>query len=348
MSSPRRQRGFTLIELLVVIAIIAVLIALLLPAVQQAREAARRSTCKNNLKQLALALHNYHEAHSQFPPGSTWFGNGGPGIATPDQTGNGNDGNADNVFNQGRFNANWVMMLLPYIEQQQLYNLYNPNLPLILTAGTTTNSNNQVVRARLPGMLCPSDSFNDDYFIRPQMGSVQMARGNYGGNMGREHFGDRYQRWIAISTLRRGAFGNGASALLRDVQDGTSNSVLLWELRAGPVPDDARGVWAMGRIGVSLMGGCDNNNGCPGINDGFNGNGGPDIHGCTDNAFTRGVGMGCYVSADGQAAPQSMHPGGAHAALCDGSVRFVNQYFDFNIHRAINSISGRETVPGVY
>ena len=88
MSSPRRQRGFTLIELLVVIAIIAVLIALLLPAVQQAREAARRSTCKNNLKQLALALHNYHEAHSQFPPGSTWFGNGGPGIATPDQTGN--------------------------------------------------------------------------------------------------------------------------------------------------------------------------------------------------------------------------------------------------------------------
>ncbi len=347
MNSRRRHRAFTLIELLVVIAIIAVLIALLLPAVQQAREAARRSTCKNNLKQLALALHNYHEAFGQFAPGSTWFGSGGPSAAaTPDQSQPSGDGDA--MFTNKQYNANWVMMLLPYIEQGQLYNLYQPNLPLILTGGTPTTSNNQVVKAKIAGLLCPSDSFNDDLFIRSQMGSIPMGRGNYGANMGREHYGDRFQRWSVISVQRRGAFGNGASALLRDVQDGTSNSVLLWELRAGPVPDDARGVWAMGRLGVSLMGGCDNNNGCPGINDGYNANGGPDIHGCTDNAFTRGVGMGCFVSSDGQAAPQSMHSGGAHAALCDGSVRFVSQFIDFNIHRSINSISGREVVPAVY
>ncbi len=344
MSCQRVRRGFTLIELLVVIAIIAVLIALLLPAVQQAREAARRSACKNNMKQLGLALHNYHEAFSQFPPGSTWFGSGGPGAATPDQTQPSADGDA--MFTNQQYNANWVIMLLPYIEQAQLYNLYQPNKPLILASGTAANSNNQVVVQNLPTMLCPSDSFNEFPFIRSQMSNVPMARGNYGANMGREHFGDRYQRWIVINVSRRGAFGNGASALLRDVQDGTSNSVALWELRAGPVPSDARGVWAMGRIGVSLMGGCDNNNGCPGINAG--GSGLPDIHGCTDNAFTQNVGMGCYVSADGQATPQSQHVGGCHAVLCDGSVRFISQLFDFNIHRAINSVSGRETIPAVY
>lgn len=115
------QRGFTLIELLVVIAIIAILIALLLPAVQQAREAARRSTCKNNLKQLGLALHNYNETHSIFPPASV----------TANQIG---------VF----------AFILPYMEQANLYNKWNFSLTQGDVANRPANS------TPVPGYFCPS------------------------------------------------------------------------------------------------------------------------------------------------------------------------------------------------
>ena len=98
------------------------------------------------------------------------------------------------MFNELRYNANWVMMLLPNLDQAQLYNLYQPNQPLIRASGTATDSNNRIVVQNIPAMLCPTDSFNEFPLIRSQLGSVPMARGNYGGNMGREHFCDRYQR----------------------------------------------------------------------------------------------------------------------------------------------------------
>ena len=103
MNKPKRTRkGFTLIELLVVIAIIAILIALLLPAVQQAREAARRSTCKNNLKQIGISLHNYHDVHNAFPPGWIAVENNSPNI-------------------EGESGFGWGTMLLPYMDQAPLY-----------------------------------------------------------------------------------------------------------------------------------------------------------------------------------------------------------------------------------
>ncbi|MCA9067093.1 MAG: DUF1559 domain-containing protein, partial [Planctomycetaceae bacterium] len=107
----RRQslkRGFTLIELLVVIAIIAILIALLLPAVQQAREAARRTQCKNNMKQFGLAMHNYHEAHSTFPLGTSV--------------------NFSTSSGGGNFISNGIVMMLPYFDQTNLSNLYNQTI----------------------------------------------------------------------------------------------------------------------------------------------------------------------------------------------------------------------------
>ena len=331
----RVRRGFTLIELLVVIAIIAVLIALLLPAVQQAREAARRSQCKNNAKQLGLSLHNYHDTFGQLPPGAIWFGNGGPATATPNQDQPSNNG--DTLFSQLNYSANWMMMSLPYIDQAPLYNLYQPGQVLIRAGGTAANSNNQVVGAVIGSILCPSDPFSGAKFNRGAMGNVDMGRISYGGTVGREDGGQN--RWVNRSGDRRGAFGHGRSAQIRDMVDGTTNTVMLWELRAGPTQDDPRGVWAMGRTGVSLIGGCDNVGDCAGINDGRNG--AADVQGCNSQVA---LGLGCWNGGDGQGAPASQHVGGCHATLGDGSVRFISQNVDYNIHRSLNSISGGELV----
>ena len=122
-------QGFTLIELLVVIAIIAILVALLLPAVQQAREAARRSSCKNNLKQLGLALHNYHDTHSCLPPG--WVG--------PEDSGGTRWG--------------WGTLLLPYIEQGPLYDTLRPGTPMTMPNVTTRPELGQPLAA----YSCPTD-----------------------------------------------------------------------------------------------------------------------------------------------------------------------------------------------
>src|SRR5579871_2814212 len=119
----KRNRGFTLIELLVVVAIIAVLVSLLLPAVQQAREAARRTQCKNNMKQLGLALMNYESSYGVFPPEKITF------IATSAQS--------------------WTTMVLPFIDQQPLYDAYNFN------AEWSDSSNVLVTQANLPGWVCP-------------------------------------------------------------------------------------------------------------------------------------------------------------------------------------------------
>src|SRR5205807_1328294 len=129
VTNPRR-RGFTLIELLVVIAIIAVLIGLLLPAVQKVREAASRMKCANNLKQLGLALHHYHDAYREFPPA---FVNKGP------------YGMTGFSFTHG-----WAPFVLPYIEQQQLANLYRWDFPLYAV------ENQPVVSRQLNIFQCPS------------------------------------------------------------------------------------------------------------------------------------------------------------------------------------------------
>lgn len=146
------RRAFSLIELLVVIAVIAVLVGLLLPAVQNAREAARRATCRNNLKQLGLALHNYHQAHKLFPPGSL---NRGPVQAH--HTGWG-----------------WGALMLPQLEQQSLYDQINFFQPL------TFGSNQALLAQGLSVWRCPSDSAPDAI----QISGSQLATGNYAGCAG--------------------------------------------------------------------------------------------------------------------------------------------------------------------
>src|SRR3954447_24995498 len=145
----RRRTGFTLIELLVVIAIIAILIALLLPAVQQAREAARRTQCRNNLKQMGLAMHNYHDVFNCFPPGYLGY----PAAAGQDCSAVRNTA----PFAQG---WGWGTYLLPYLDQAPLYNSLNPGQKQAVcdnASGPALNAGNPVLqRQLLPVYVCPS------------------------------------------------------------------------------------------------------------------------------------------------------------------------------------------------
>ena len=191
-----RKSGFTLIELLVVIAIIAILIALLLPAVQQAREAARRTECKNKLKQLGLALHNYHDTHGTFP---------------------GNEVGC--IIRSGSRNCweGWsgLAMILPYIDQAPLYNNANFNTYWL------TGSNTAVSRTFIPAFICPSD---------PNGG------GKIDNNSGPTSYclsAGPASTWHLARRHMVGMFSRESSVRVRDVKDGTSNTVMASEVQIG-------------------------------------------------------------------------------------------------------------------
>ncbi len=210
------RRGFTLIELLVVIAIIAVLIALLLPAVQQAREAARRSQCKNNLKQLGLALHNYHETHSAFPRG-----NFEKIPSKADDYGNGH-------WSYKAHSAQ--VMLLPFLDLGTIYNQMNFNLNAIEGVNLTLS------RTRIPAFLCPSDVL---YVPYPTGGIFDQGPGNnYAFSAGPSVY------WFPTSPANSatapaslqhqvGAFNYRKLVRLSDVTDGASNSIAAAENLVG-------------------------------------------------------------------------------------------------------------------
>jgi prepilin-type N-terminal cleavage/methylation domain-containing protein len=201
----RPGRGFTLIELLVVIAIIAVLIALLLPAVQSAREAARRAQCTNNLKQIGIALHNYHDALGAFPPG--WISRPGP--------------NGDNAGP----GWGWATMTLAFSEQSPLYGAINVNLPIELPDNQT---------ARLAGLnlfTCPTDAYFQSSFTVVDATTSSAALGgpicsvassNYVGAFGTGDPSD-----IPGRDFGNGSFFRNKSIGLRDYLDGTSNTIAV-------------------------------------------------------------------------------------------------------------------------
>jgi prepilin-type N-terminal cleavage/methylation domain-containing protein len=199
-----RRTGFTLIELLVVIAIIAVLIALLLPAVQQAREAARRTTCKNQLKQLGLALHNYHDSHSTFPPG---FVNAP--IAPGDNR------NAINAF----------VFLMPFYDQGALYNQWDFNLTQLSPENAVPNSTPVAL------LFCPTRRAP----LNAGLSFSNSARGDYALSAGTGHVGAN-----TVET-RVGMFHANNLTRIADVKDGTSVTIAMGEKRITESTADADG-----------------------------------------------------------------------------------------------------------
>lgn len=212
VKSAQCRRAFTLIELLVVIAIIAVLIALLLPAVQQAREAARRAQCINNLKQLGIALHNYHDTSNTLPPG--WIGVQGGG---PDM--------------EGGSGFSWAYHLLPYIDQAPIYNQSNGTVSLL------DPSNDVLRKTYFPAFRCPSDSGPNSWEImeedNPTTVITTLTTSNYVGSFGTEGAEDICVNppFPAAQCSGDGIFSHNSKVRLADIVDGTSNTIILGEHR---------------------------------------------------------------------------------------------------------------------
>ncbi len=208
-SPPPTRAGFTLIELLVVIAIIAILVALLLPAVQQAREAARRSSCKNNLKQLSLALHNYEATHRTFPPG--YLHKPGP--------------SQENLLGFA-----WGLMVLPQLEQETVYQLFD------LHRSGFDPVNRTARETHLPVFLCPSDPFSVDAYVVRDNSVVppeQYATGSYAANWGPSTAAVNLDDTPLQS---EGVFYRNSRTRFRDITDGLSNTLALGERTNGPIP----------------------------------------------------------------------------------------------------------------
>ena len=319
---PTIRRGFTLVELLVVIAIIGVLVALLLPAVQAAREAARRSQCQNNIRQFALGLQNYHSARHTFPAASNFdpkYSGSKPALGK----------------NTAR-KPNWVINILPYIEQQALYDAFDFNFLI------SDDENRDARGATIPSMICPSDVGHETPFSDKLLGD-NWARGNYGANgglgafqaaVGSEVDKDPVGFRAAASAdspqwnwhLTGGVMGGNTARSIGQIEDGTSNTILLGELRVGLADIDPRGTWALGIPGASAMWmhGSDNDLGPNDCQDGGDSiRNGSKISSVVGAAELRAECMHCDGAGGIQAVPRSQHPGGVHVAMCDGSVQFI-------------------------
>ena len=346
----RKRLGFTLIELLVVIAIIAILIALLLPAVQQAREAARRTQCKNNMKQLALALHNYHDVFLTFPPLFVAGQTGGPG--------------------DGSFDNRWLLSpstaLLPYFEQSALSAQIEGDKATPTQAPHPWDANYAPWRQNLAALLCPSDSLAPSATGKS---NYRYSTGRYNHRMRQIH--DRHT-WGG--TRVDGIFGVAEAASIRDILDGTSNTILLGERAQGrsardevisgaglnPAMDDAAGGGVTAGNIQLMISQCQatvdpNDNQRYAADTFFTGEfaGGRWADGRTYFSSIQTAippnGVSCIQDAgwDGSytlMTATSRHTGGAQFALCDGSVRFVSENVDQGTYQSLGSAGGGEVI----
>ena len=324
-----RSRGFTLIELLVVIAIIAILIALLLPAVQQAREAARRTRCKNNLKQLGLGLHNYHDTHRVFPYATEVHGRASTS-KFPIKT-----------------NHTGYTMLLPFIDEAALYNKFDFSAATANYLGNGNcdahnggsgelagdvairEANIRLGSTVIDAFICPSDAQTPTMISKCCSGGVdaagfvalnprpQSAKTSYGFCV-RDRGGS--SEWDSESQDVRSMFGMNSHCRVRDIVDGTSNTVAMvettlevWQGAHEPLTWLGAG-W--GTLGIDLQ------NSTVGINE---------WRCCTwDSPIWSQAPEGRWGEIGAAGYPGSSHVGGIHVLMADGAVRFMSENIDFD------------------
>jgi len=314
MASFRRKqhRGFTLVELLVVIAIIGVLVSMLMPAVQSARESARKMQCSNNLHNLAIALHNYHDSLNFFPNGSFYNGDS---ICRPEGMG---PPVVDNCEQWG-----WQVLILPYVEQQNLHTRlgvdYYKLHDVLAAANPGLPDPRELLQMKLALFQCPSDAntngeLNATRHFGGGQGTIIGGWGNFQGGVTNyvANRGTEYRDFKLAGFDTHGVFMENIAKRMQDITDGTSNTFMVgerdtpichsgtWMGIRNPAGSGTRGFYnVLGNVHVKL------NQADPPI---------------AWNDTTVG---GCYMGFS------SLHPGGANFALCDGSVRFITNNIDF-------------------
>jgi len=330
-----RKRAFTLVELLVVIAIIAILVVMLLPAIQAAREAARRINCVNNLKQLGLALHNYHDAQNIFPPGAVNSGSmsyedGHSGLLS------GCPSNAwVNDITPCVLNTTGWTIVLPFIEEGAAYDEYDFSTasfginPHGLTICGNPVNNRDVVELDLPLMACPSDPDREIYET-PE--GVNAPVGNYVLSWGGMHDGygpyKKYDNWMS-----QGMFGNNTSARIKDVTDGLSKSVAAGEVVQVHCFGTVLSGWATGRGAIGWVPSNET------VANAF------EIRRTTLNHTLKQASPTNYAWCDGaEVLPYfhycffSRHPGGANFVFGDSSVRFIKDSITLSAWQSMHYI----------
>ena len=347
-----RRTAFTLMELLVVIAIIAVLIAILVPAVQYAREAARRTSCNNNLRQMITALTNYESQFKVFPPGGVDHAN----LANSNQC----TAAGGCTLNYGRHSArgaSFFILILKDMEEENAYNACNFRLPIRAPQNTTTTMH------KIASFICASDEGGEKLFTvasdPPLNLNGAIRKGNYAGNWGAAG-GDFDVPYVKTPFKPQGLFGQSSAVRVADVLDGLSNTIALTEILSSKATDDCRGAMALGVMGASGFAGrtddpnTDNHlipNKWPTDKRGdripFCNNSNPKFA-CTQvpdewPALQMPISARLVLRASQQgAAPRSSHPGGVVTVLADSSIRFISDTISVGVWQKLLTIKNQD------